>query len=252
MANDPKQVVAFSSRGPTTDGRFKPEVVAPGTFILSTRSRMLPLNNTAWAPFQPSRLYFHMGGTSMACPLAAGAVAVVREYLRTEQGIANPSAALLKAALIAGAVRLSGYGERGAVVDDEQGFGRLDLDGVLAPGGAASSRFLEIRPGLRTGKVHSQDLQVKSKAQPLRVALAYSDFPGPALVNDLNLIVTAPDGTKTAGNQRRGGAGTLDARNNAELVHVAKPAAGKWTVEVVGSNVPEGPQEVALVAIGPL
>ena len=252
MANDPKQVVAFSSRGPTTDGRLKPEVVAPGTFILSTRSRMLPLNNTAWAPFQPSRLYFHMGGTSMACPLTAGAVAVVREFLRTEQNIANPTAALLKASLVAGAVRLSGYGERGAVVDNEQGFGRLDLDGVLAPGGSASSRFFEIRPGLRTGKVHSQELQVKSKAQPLRVALAYSDFPGPALVNDLNLIVTAPDGSKTAGNQRRGGAGTLDARNNAELVHVAKPAAGKWTVEVVGSNVPEAPQEFALVAIGHL
>ena len=252
MANDPKQVVAFSSRGPTVDGRLKPEVVAPGTFILSTRSRMLPLNNTAWAPFQPSRLYFHMGGTSMACPLTAGALAVIREYLRTEQSFAQPTAALLKATLIAGAVRLSGYGERGAVVDNEQGFGRLDLDGALAPGGNASSRFFEVRPGLRTGKVHSQELQVKSKAHPLRVALAYSDFPGPALVNDLNLIVTAPDGSKTAGNQRRGGAGALDARNNAEIVHVAKPAAGKWKVEVVGSNVPEGPQDFALVAIGHL
>ncbi len=250
MANDPKQVVAFSSRGPTSDGRVKPEVVAPGTFILSTRSRMLPLNNVAWAPFQPSRLYFHMGGTSMACPLAAGAVAVVREYLRTEQGVAQPTAALLKAALMAGAARLSGYGERGAVVDNEQGFGRLDLDGVLAPRGSASSHFFEVAPGLQTGKAHSRELRVKSKGQPLRVALAYSDFPGPALVNDLNLIVTAPDGSKVAGNGRRGGAGGLDARNNAELVHVSKPAAGTWTVDVVGSNVPHGPQDFALVTIG--
>ena len=252
MADDPKQVVAFSSRGPTTDGRVKPDVVAPGTFVLSTRSRMLPLNQVAWAPFQPSRLYFHMGGTSMACPLAAGAVAVVREYLRTKQGIANPSAALLKACLMAGAVRLAGYGERGAVVDNEQGFGRLDLDSVLAPPKPTGARFFDVGRGLRTGKVHSQELRVKSKAHPLRVALAYSDFPGPALVNDLNLVVTAPDGSRTAGNQRRGAAAGLDPRNNAELVQVAKPAAGKWKVEVVGSNVPEGPQDFALVALGHL
>jgi hypothetical protein len=71
-------------------------------------------------------------------------------------------------------------------------------------------------------------------------------------VNDLNLIVTAPDGSRTAGNQRRGAAGGLDARNNAEVVHVAKPAAGRWNVEVVGSNVPEGPQDFALVAVGHL
>lgn len=252
MANDPKQVVAFSSRGPTSDGRIKPEVVAPGTFILSTRSRMLPLNNVAWGPFLPSRLYFHMGGTSMACPITAGAVAVVREYLRTKQKIKQPTAALLKACLVAGAVRLSGYGERGAVVDNEQGFGRLDLDSVLSPQKPASSRFFEVSPGLKTGKVHSQELTVKSNARPLRVALAYSDFPGPALVNDLNLIVTAPDGSKVAGNQRRGAAPGLDARNNVEIVHVAKPAAGKWTVEVVASNVPEGPQDFALVAVGHL
>lgn len=252
MADDPKQVVAFSSRGPTTDGRTKPDIVAPGTFILSTRSRMIAENNQAWGAFPPSRLYFHMGGTSMATPLVAGGVAVVREYLRKRARIRQPSAALLKAALIAGAARLPGYGERGAVLDDEQGFGRLDLDGVLAPPSPASSCFFQVAPGLRTGKVSSRELKVKSSKRPLRVALAYSDFPGPALVNDLNLIVTAPDGQKLAGNARRGRAPSLDASNNAELVHVEKPAAGRWTVDVVGSNVPHAPQEFALVAIGHL
>lgn len=252
MANDPKHMAAFSSRGPTTDGRIKPDVVAPGTFILSTRSRMLPENNVAWAPFLASRLYFHMGGTSMACPITAGAVAVVRQYLRTKQRIEQPTAALLKACLVAGAVRLGGFGERGAVVDHEQGFGRLDLDSVLSPRSPASSRFFEVSPGLRTGGVHSQELPVRSKGRPLRIALAYSDFPGPALVNDLNLIVTAPDGTKLAGNQRRGAVRGLDSRNNVEVVHVPRPAGGSWTVDVVASNVPEGPQPFALVAVGHL
>ena len=89
MADDPGQVAAFSSRGPTADGRIKPDVVAPGTFILSTRSTMIAPNNKAWAAFPPSPFYFHMGGTSMATPLTAGAVALVREYLRKKKKIAK-------------------------------------------------------------------------------------------------------------------------------------------------------------------
>ncbi|XHG04967.1 hypothetical protein AWENTII_008220 [Aspergillus wentii] len=33
-------MAAFSSPGPTKEGQFKPDVVAPGTSILSTRSRI--------------------------------------------------------------------------------------------------------------------------------------------------------------------------------------------------------------------
>ena len=88
MANDQSQIVAFSSRGPTKDKRNKPDVVAPGTFVLSTRSTMLAPNNMAWAAFPKSRLYFYMGGTSMATPLVSGAVALLRQYLRTAQNIA--------------------------------------------------------------------------------------------------------------------------------------------------------------------
>ncbi len=72
------------------------------------------------------------------------------------------------------------------------------------------------------------------------------------MVNNLNLIVTAPDGRRLAGNQRAGATPTPDVSNNTEVVHVAKPAAGRWQVEVVGSNVPNGPQEFALVILGHL
>jgi subtilisin family serine protease len=252
MANDPSQVVAFSSRGPTLDQRFKPDVVAPGTFILSTRSVMIAMNNTAWAAYPPSRLYFHMGGTSMATPLTSGAVVLLREYLRRRQRIARPTAALLKAALVAGAVRLPGGQGEGAVVDNDQGFGRVNLDGVVAPPPPAVARFLQVRPGLGTGDVRTLDLTVASAAVPLRIVLAYSDFPGPALVNDLNLLVTAPDGRRLAGNQPAGGALALDAHNNVEVVHVDDPAPGVWQVQVVGSNVPFRPQPYALVTIGHL
>jgi subtilisin family serine protease len=248
MADNPDDVVAFSSRGPTKDGRFKPEVIAPGTFVLSTRSRMIAPNNTAWAPFPPSKLYFFMGGTSMATPLTSGAVAIVREYLRKKRKIRKPSAALLKAAMVAGATRVPG-GAQGALVDNDQGYGRVNVDAIVAPQSPASTEFFDVTPGLQTGGLDSRKLTVKSSGAPLRIALAWSDAPGPTIVNNLNLIVTAPDGTKHVGNQPAGGT-SFDTANNVELVHVDAPESGDWTVDVVGSNVPLGPQDFALVAIG--
>ncbi len=252
MADNPDHVVAFSSRGPTQDNRAKPDVVAPGTFILSTRSTQIALNNPAWAAFPPSKLYFHMGGTSMATPLTAGAVALIREYLRAKKKIKRPTAALLKALLIAGATRLPGYAPEGAVLDVHQGFGQVHLDAVLSPPQPAAVRFVEVKPGLTTGQVHTIEVDVRSGNAPFRVTLAHTDYPGPSLVNNLNLIVKAPDGTRHVGNQSTGGPMTLDARNNVEVVHVRQPGSGTWTIEVVGSNVSRGPQDFALVYLADL
>ena len=38
LSENPQGLAAFSSRGPTSDGRIKPEIVSPGTNIVSTRS----------------------------------------------------------------------------------------------------------------------------------------------------------------------------------------------------------------------
>jgi len=247
MANNAGQVAAFSSRGPTRDGRIKPEVVAPGTFILSTRSTMIAPNNTAWSAYPPSRLYFYMGGTSMATPLTAGAMGLIREYLRTRKKIKNPSAALLKATLIAGSIRLAAYGAPGALVDNDQGYGRVNLDAVLAPPKMTQPAFLEITPGLRTGEVYTTNIDVKSANSPLRVVLAYSDYPGSSLINNLNLILVAPNGRRYVGNQSAGASLTMDVKNNVEVIHLPNPEPGSWTLQIVGSNIPHGPQEFALV-----
>jgi subtilisin family serine protease len=241
MADDPQEVVAFSSRGPTLDKRVKPDVVAPGTFILSTRSRQIAANNFGWASFPKSRLYFYMGGTSMATPLTSGAVALVREYLRTVRKTPNPSAALLKAMMIAGARQLPGI--KSGVCDNNQGFGRVDLDSALTPPSPATVTFRDVSPGVRTGEIFKVDLTVKSVRAPLRIVLAYSDYPGRSLVNNLNLIVQSPSGRVYAGNAGPG----PDNQNNVEVVNVTKPKAGTWQIQVVGSNVPHGPQAFALV-----
>lgn len=245
MANNPRQVVAFSSRGPTTDGRTKPDVVAPGTFILSTRSTRLAPNNFAWGAYPANHAYFHMGGTSMATPLVAGCLALIRQHLRGARAIASPSAALLKAVLIAGAERLPGQGPSGVQLDHAQGFGRVALERSL--------RRLKIAAegaGLRTGQSASRTLALTGAPRTLRIVLAYSDYPGATLINNLNLIVTSPDGRRYTGNQRNGlNALVLDSRNNVEVVHVSKAKAGTWTIDVVASSVTQGPQDYALVAV---
>ena len=245
MANNPRQVVAFSSRGPTLDGRIKPDVVAPGTFILSTRSTRLAPNNFAWGAYPANHAYFHMGGTSMATPLVAGCLALIRQHLRATWAIASPSAALLKAVLIAGTVRLPGQVPSGVQLDPAQGFGRVDLDRSLR-----RMKIAAEGAGLQTGQSASRTLTITGARRALRIVMAYSDYPGTTLINNLNLIVTGPDGRRYTGNQHnRVKALVLDGRNNVEVVHIGKAKAGTWTIDVVASNVTQGPQDHALVAV---
>jgi hypothetical protein len=246
MADRPDEVVPFSSRGPTADQRIKPDVVAPGTFILSTRSSQIAANNFAWGAYAPDKAhYFFMGGTSMATPLTSGAVALLREFVRTKRGIAKPSAALLKALVIAGAQRLPGTAPAAALLDSDQGFGRVNLDRSV-------SKVLATVDGngLKTGQKSTMTIAVPSGQKTLRIVMCYSDFPGNGLINNLNLIATSPAGKKSVGNQPAGSTSlSLDSNNNVEVIQVNKAKAGTWTVEVVASNVAKGPQDFALVAV---
>jgi len=71
----------FSSRGPTADGRQKPDVVAPGEKILSARHDFVD----EFEPYITEDLYVEMSGTSMATPHVSGLLAaflsVRREFI---------------------------------------------------------------------------------------------------------------------------------------------------------------------------
>jgi subtilisin family serine protease len=104
MANNPGGMAAFSSRGPTREDRIKPDVVSPGTAVLSAKSRHMlqPINNFGTSS-NPD--WWFSAGTSMATPLVAGCAAVVRE-IWSKAWKKDPSAALVKALLINGAIEL--------------------------------------------------------------------------------------------------------------------------------------------------
>ena len=70
-------MMSGSSRGPTDDGRIKPDVVAPGGYVRSCRAQEAgDTSDATWS----NQYYLGTTGTSMATPNLAGA-ALVREYL---------------------------------------------------------------------------------------------------------------------------------------------------------------------------
>lgn len=72
-------LASFSSRGPSADGRMKPEVTAPGSYIASAVSSYASITQSTVASSEVwnnrTYQYAYMEGTSMASPFVAGTVA---------------------------------------------------------------------------------------------------------------------------------------------------------------------------------
>ncbi|WP_320170521.1 S8 family serine peptidase [Maridesulfovibrio sp.] len=204
-SDKPYGLASFSARGPTIDGRHKPEVVAPGTNILSTRSAFQ--TGDGWGAFND--YYYWSGGTSMATPLVAGTAALLREYLISEEGISNPSAALIKTALIHGAVSLVpgqfGTGDTQEVhsaPDYAQGWGRIDLESSINSDSSYKMEYHDVTDSAPEDTDYSRtfSFDVGDDAKPFKATLGWTDYPGSVaagggLVNDLDLRVQRPDGT---------------------------------------------------------
>ncbi|WP_330218855.1 S8 family serine peptidase [Brevibacillus choshinensis] len=239
-SDDIDDVWKYSSRGLTADGRIKPDLVAPGTSIVSTRSAFAQSKNF------DRRLddrYAYMTGTSMATAIMAGGVAQVRQFLN-EQGEKEPSAALLKAILLSSADELE---------EDMrlQGFGRANLSQAI------QTNYKDEKKGIKTKEKVTYAIKVSDDSKPLAITLAWTDYPASlvakrALVNDLNLTVTTPKGKKLNGNDffEAPYDDEVDNLNNVEQIWIKEPEKGIYKVTVQGYNIPKGPQPYALATTG--
>ncbi len=239
-------ISSTSSRGMTSDGRLKPDVVATGTSVTSVQNDG---NGTTLANGGCQELTF--SGTSMASPTVVGLTGLVVQYFEDgfyPGGAANaadvldPSGPLLKATLINAAQRMTGSGaERNNVTwpNMDQGFGYVVLDNALHFNGETRKLWVHDEPvGVDVDGVASMSFQrkVTSAAEPLKVTLSWYDVehPGgcgstvPCLLNDLDLTVTdASSGTTYSVTLITGTSGHVVPRT----VVPAAPGVGQTTTD---------------------
>lgn len=270
-------ISSFSSRGLTADGRFKPDILAPGCTVSAGNDGRIGTNNCG----EDTGC-----GTSYAAPILVGSAALVRQYFvdgfypsgqKRAADALVPSAALLKAVLLNGAVPMTGRDNAGQSIDPppshEQGWGRVQLEPVLAFENGARQLFVDDHKlGFAAGEADERSYTFKgvSADEPFKVTLVWTDYPAtpdspprapsvdnlaalnaPRLVNDLDLEVRSAQKTWlgnvfASGSSREGGA--PDRRNNVEQVLVTE--SGELRVVVKAANVAKESQDFALVVTG--
>ncbi len=175
-------LAAFSSVGPTDDGRIKPDIVGHGVQLYSSWSTSNNAYNT-------------IGGTSMATPNVSGSAILLQEHFEDLNGSGNfMNSATLKALIIHTAQDLGNPGP-----DYSFGWGLMnaeDAANVITDDDAndGSAIIEDTQSG-----ISKQYGFLSSCAEDLQVTMAYTDLPGtiqttldnttPNLVNDLDIFL---------------------------------------------------------------
>ena len=244
----------FSSRGPTDDGRIKPDIMAPGESINSASGTASQTDGNCTMKF--------MSGTSMATPTAAGGALLLRNYFTKgfypggearDADAFSPSSSLVKAALVAGAMDVGAADVPNVI----EGWGRINLDrfAYFSSGEKDGLRcaVYDVRNecGLRGGEEMAIDIGM-DRSGPLKIVLAWLDPEGSpmspvALVNDLDLEIVSPSGTIYYGNNFSSGVsvpgGQEDRKNNVEGFYLLSAAEGVWQARVRAFDVNGTPRE---------
>jgi len=246
-ANSANDIISFSSRGPVNssggDGRWKPEIVAPGTHIEAGIPQSNYNGSSVCNQYWPSgqTLYGWSSGTSHSTPAIAGVSALVYQWF-LNQGFGAPSPAMNKAFIVATGDYMNGVGANDTLPSNSQGMGRANLSDAFA----GSNRLLEDEVTVlgATGQTFTTSGNVASSAKPFRVVLAWTDAPGPTSgapwINDLDLEVTV-GGTTYKGNVFSGansiGGGSADTKNNTESVFLPAGTSGSFSITVRASSI---------------
>ncbi len=273
QANSAMDIVPFSSRGPNDDGRFKPDIMLPGTHVtggVAQASNLDPVsgNGAQLACFDAGRVcagvgpppggnffpagqqwYTASSGTSHSTPAIAGYAALIRQDF-INRGFAPPSPAMSKAVMMNSTEYMTGVGANDNLPSNNQGMGLADMDRYFDM--FAQGRILRDQEAADVFTDSSTVTQnqlytgtIADSTKPFRVTLAWTDAPGSttgnAFVNDLDLEVIVVGGTPYKGNRFSAGnsvlGGNRDTRNNTESVTVPAGVTGPFLVRVRGTNI---------------
>ena len=226
------QLDYFSSRGPTGDGRIKPEIVATGDNVVSPA---------------PGNTYAAASGTSFSGPAVVGGLALLYEEYRKRHNGTDPTAQLMKGILCNTATDLGNPGP-----DFNFGFGWMNL--LRAIRVLDSTHYFQ---GIVSGQsADHYTIAVPAGTAQLKVMLCWQDPPSSLyafslLVNDLDLQVKGPDGTTTlpyildttAAHLNDNAVRGEDHANNTEQVVITHPAAGTYTLQVKPYIISMGDQQ---------
>ncbi|MDX2247534.1 MAG: S8 family serine peptidase [Bacteroidia bacterium] len=236
LSND--VLVNSSSRGPAHDGRIKPDISANGNGQQST---------------SPDNGYITFSGTSAAAPGIAGVAAQLYQAYKNLHGGQNPEGSLVKAAMLNTADDVGNTGP-----DFQFGWGRINARRAVEI--FEKNTFFSSTLTQNGNNLHT--ISVPANTRELRIMVYWMDPPaavqaGIALVNDLNMQVTAPDNgihnpwildpTPNPANLNALATTGIDNLNNVEQVHLLNPLPGSYNINVNGFSVPQGPQKYYVV-----
>jgi len=229
-------ITDFTSWGPCDDGRMRPDVMATGDQV--------------WSTFIDG--YGLLSGTSMAAPTVTGSAALLLEDFRIQfPGRADFLPSTLKVLLAHNALDSMNPGP-----DYRSGYGLIQITDTIDF--MRTDSFLEAE--VDQGEIYSFEVNVLPGDSELKATLAWDDYPAtplviPSLINDLDIIAIDPDGgthypwtldpLDPGADAQRIGPNSID---NIEQVYVENPVQGIWTIEITGTNVPEGPQVFSVAA----
>lgn len=229
------QVAGFSSRGPNNDFVIKPDIVAPGNNITSS---VPPVGQLA----SPDR-YAPAGGTSMASPHGAGALAVMRDL--------HPDWApeWLKSALMNTAIQLSDPVDGQLYSVHDQGAGRIDVYLASTTPALVGETYPDGR--LARGSVNFGEVRTSGGQVQVEKTIVVQDVSGGG--GTWNLSFEPGDGKDRGGEGRTLPANGFSLKITPSSVRLAANGSATATVQVSldGRVLLGGDYEGRIVASGP-
>jgi Subtilase family len=208
-----------SSRGPTFDGRLKPDLVA-----------------------------FGQDGSSGAAALVSGVSTLLQQQFANQRNGVRPSSSLIKALLINSAEDVGNQG-----IDYQSGYGNINAFRALQT--LNEGKFYQKE--IINAEIQTSTIAIPSNVKTLKITVVWNDpaakeSAATALINDLDLSIITPNGTRflpwvlsnfpNVDSLKKLPTRKRDGINNTEQITLENPAGGTYSIIITGFKIPQGKQ----------